>query len=130
MREERVMEESEQEDTLFAILRGRHGFTLLEIMIALAIIGVLLVTVIHTLNYHLGLVEKQESVTVATLLAKTTMAEMKKLRVEKKGFFEKPYGGYAYETYLKDSPYPGIAEIMVVVKSGKEAVTLNEFVFK
>lgn len=119
-----------QKDRLFPMLRARNGFTLLEIMIALAVIGALLVTVIHTLNYHLGLVEKQESVTVATLLAKTTMAEMKKLRAEKKGFFEKPYGSYAYETYLKDSPYPGIAEIVVVVKSGKEEVTLNEFVFK
>lgn len=28
------------------------GFTLLEIMIALAIIGLTLVTVLHTVNYH------------------------------------------------------------------------------
>lgn len=111
-------------------VRDGHGFTLLEIMVALAIIGAVLVTLIQTLNYHLGLVEKQESVTVATLLAKTTMAEMKKLREEKKGFFEKPYGDYAYETYLEDSPYPGVAEIVVVVRSGKETVTLNEFVFQ
>jgi len=37
----------------FLILNSRRaGFTLLEIMIALAIIGLTLVTVLHTVNYH------------------------------------------------------------------------------
>ena len=43
-----------------------NGFTLLEILIALAIVGGLLVTVIASLNYHLGIVERHETITVAT----------------------------------------------------------------
>ena len=57
---------------------GERGFTLLEVLIALAIVGGLLVTLIYTLNYHLGLVERQETITVATLLAKNKMTDMEK----------------------------------------------------
>jgi general secretion pathway protein I len=108
----------------------RDGFTLLEVLIALAIIGGLLVTLISTLNYQLGIVGKQEAVTVATLLARSRMADLEKKPANQTGFFEAPYDTYSYETSVKDSPYAGISEIIVVVKAGKEEVKLNEFVFK
>jgi general secretion pathway protein I len=106
------------------------GFTLLEVLIALAVIGGLLVTLIYSLNYHLSLVEKQETITVATLLAKNKMADMARSPQENKGPFDFPYEKYSFETSVKDSPYNGIAEVAVVVRSGNEEVTLNEFVFK
>jgi general secretion pathway protein I len=107
-----------------------RGFTLLEVLVALAIVGGLLVTLIYTLNYHLGIVERQETVTIATLLAKNTMADMEKNPETKKGSCEAPYDGYAYETNVKDSPYPGVKEIIVAVRRGREEVKLNEFIFK
>jgi len=110
--------------------KRESGFTLLEVLIALAIVGGLLVTLISTLNYQLSLVERQEAVTVATLLAKSKMADMEKSPDNQKGVFEAPYDGYKYETFVKESPYAGISEIVVVVKAGKEEVKLNEFVFK
>jgi general secretion pathway protein I len=106
------------------------GFTLLEVLIALAIVGSLLMTLIYTLNYHLGLVERQGVVTVATLLAKNKLLELEKKPEDKKGDFESPYKGYAYETQVMDSPYAGVSEIVVIVKAGKEEVKLNEFIFK
>lgn len=112
------------------ILRAEKGFTLLEVLISLALIGGLLVTLIYALNYHLGLIEKQEIITVATLLAKNKMADMTKNPQESKGFFDAPYEKYKYETAVKDSPYSGIAEVVVSVRSDYEEVTLNEFVFK
>lgn len=112
------------------IICRRSGFTLLEVLIALAVMGGLLVTLISTLNYHLSLVEKQETITVATLLAKNKMADMTKNPGENKALFDPPYEKYSYETSVKDSPYSGIAEVMVTVRSGNEEVTLNEFVFK
>ena len=107
-----------------------NGFTLLEVLVALAITGGLLVTLIYTLNYQLGLVARQEAVTVATLLAKGKMADMEKSPGNQKGVFEAPYDGYEYETFVKESPYAGISEIVVVVKTDREEVKLNEFVFK
>jgi general secretion pathway protein I len=105
-----------------------NGFTLLEVLIALAIIGGLLVTLIYTLNYQLGIVDRQQTVTVATLLAKKKMMDMEKAPETGKGVFDAPFDGYTYETSIKDSPYPGIGEIIVSVKSDKEEVKLNEFV--
>jgi len=109
---------------------SRRGFTLLEILIALAIVGGLLVTVIASLNYHLGLVERHETITVATLLAKEKMVDLEKNPVQAKGDFEEPYKNYTYETSVKDSPYAGISEIIVIVKAGDEEVKLNEFIFE
>src|SRR4030066_1997506 len=80
------------------ILRRKCGFTLLEVLIALAVIGALLVTLISTLNYHLSLVARQETITVATLLAKDKMAALSKSPEENKGFFDSPYDRYSYET--------------------------------
>jgi general secretion pathway protein I len=112
------------------IIRRKCGFTLLEVLIALAVIGALLVTLIHTLNYHLSLVEKQETITVATLLAKSKMADMEKKPEENKASFNSPYERYSYETVIEESPYYGIAELIVTVRSGNDEVRLNEFVFK
>lgn len=109
---------------------SRAGFTLLEILIALAIVGGLLVTVISTLNYHLGIVGRHETITVATFLAKEKMVDLEKNPVQAKGTFEDPYENYTYETFVKDSPYTGISEIIVVVRTGDEEVKLNEFVFE
>jgi len=106
------------------------GFTLLEILIALAIVGGLLVTVISTLNYHLGIVGRHETITTATFLAKEKMADLEQNPLQAKGEFEDPYENYTYETFVKDSPYAGISEIIVVVRTGDEEVKLNEFVFE
>lgn len=115
---------------LSPFISRNNGFSLLEVLIALAIVGGLLVTLIYTLNYQLSLVDRQEVITVATFLAKSKIADLEKSPENKKGNFETPYDGYSYETSVKDSPYTGISEIMVLVKGGKEEVRLNEFVFK
>jgi len=108
----------------------QNGFTLLEVMVALAVVGGLLLTLISTLNYQLDLVEKHETVTVATLLARNKLLEMEKSPVTEKGNFDEPFNSYLYETAVKESPYFGVTEIVVTVKSGSEEVKLNEFIFK
>jgi general secretion pathway protein I len=106
------------------------GFTLLEVLISLAIISGLLVTLIYTLNYHLGIAERQKVVTVATFLAKDKIADLEKKPEDKKGMCDPPYDDYAYETSVKASPYIGVSEIGVVVKRGTEEVKFNEFIYK
>ena len=111
-------------------MKNRRGFTLLEVLIALAIVSGLLVTLIYTLNYQLELVERQEDITIATLLAKSKMNDLERTPEDKSGIFDAPFDNYAYETYVKESPYIGISEIIVVVKAEKEEVKLNAFIFK
>jgi len=69
------------------------GFTLLEIMISLAIIGGLLVTVIYTLNYHLSLAERQEFQTIATMLSKTRLQRQRRILLPQKASFLNPIQG-------------------------------------
>ncbi|MEW6570051.1 MAG: type II secretion system protein [Nitrospirota bacterium] len=118
----------------FLILNSRSsrasGFTLLEVLIALAIISGLLVTLIYTLNYQLGLAGRHETLTIATLLAKNKLTEMEKNPESDRGFFGEPYTSYSYETTVKESPYFGVSEIVVVVRSDKEEAKFNEFIYK
>ena len=110
------------------LLNTARGFTLLEVIISLAIVGGLLVTLIYTLNYQLGIVERHEAVTVGTLLAKNELMEMESSPASRKGTFEEPFSAYTYETNVRQSPYLGVSEIIVVVRSGSEEVKLNEFI--
>ncbi|HYA31506.1 MAG TPA: type II secretion system protein, partial [Thermodesulfovibrionales bacterium] len=61
------------------------GFTLLEAMISLAIVGSLLVTLIYSLNYHLGIAERHRTVTVSTALAKEKIYAMEQAPATDKG---------------------------------------------
>jgi general secretion pathway protein I len=108
--------------------RPHAGFTLLEIMVAVAIIGGLLVSLIYTVNYHLGIAERHEFVTVASLLAKDKLAEVEKNPVPQEGDFPDPFSAYHFASAVSESPYPGIAEITVTVSRGKESVQLSDLV--
>jgi general secretion pathway protein I len=111
-------------------LKNKRGFTLLEVLIALAVVGGLLVTLIYTLNYQLGLLERHETITISTFLAKNKMLEIEKNLANTSGNFEDPFSSYSYETIVKESPYAGISEVIVAVRSGDEEVKLNEFIYK
>lgn len=106
----------------------REGFTLLEVLIALAIVSGLLVTLIYTINYQIGIVERQETVTIGTLLGKHKLKDLEKNPQSVTGKFDPPYDTYAFATFVKESPYAGISEIIVVITSGKEKITLNAFI--
>jgi general secretion pathway protein I len=109
---------------------SRTGFTLLEVMISLAIIAGLLITLLYTLNYQLGIADRQGVITVSTGLAKAKMYEIEKNPSVGKGVFPEPYSAFSYETSVKDSSFPGMAELAVIVRKGKEEITLSELVRK
>ena len=113
-----------------SLVTSRRGFTLLEVMISLAIVGGLLATLIYSLNYHLGIADRHRTVTVSTGLAKEKMYDMEKTPVAGKGQFPEPYGAFSYETNIKDSSFPGMSEISVVVTDGREQVSLSELIRK
>jgi general secretion pathway protein I len=112
------------------VLGANEGFTLLEIMIALAIIGGLLITLLYSLNYHLGIAERQETLTIATMLAKNKLHDIEVSPAAANGDFPPPYSAYHYAAEITPSPYPGISEIVVTVVNGKESVKFNELIEK
>ena len=110
--------------------RGQQGFTLLEVMVSLAIVGGLLMTLIYTLNYNLGITEKLFAVTTMTNLAKEKLEEMETEPQETQGYFPAPYEVLNYETKVRDSAFPEITEIAVTVGDGKTRVLLSELIRK
>ena len=52
------------------------GFTLLEVMVALAIMAGVILTVLGSLNYHLSGISAERDTTVLTLMARTRLVEL------------------------------------------------------
>ncbi len=112
------------------IKREKRGFTLIEVMISLAIVGGLLITLIYTLSYNLGITDRQFTVTNITNLAKEKIEELEINPQEINGRFPEPYDMLNYETKVMDSAFKGMSEIIVVVGDGKESITLSELIRK
>lgn len=97
-------------------------------MVALALVGGLLITVIYTLNYHLGIAERHETATVALMLCKNKLHKLDMRMPDDEGSFPDPYSDYRYAVKIKESAYPGIVEVAVTVTNGKEKAMLRELV--
>lgn len=52
------------------------GFTLLEVMISLAIIGAVVITLIGATNYHLTLLQNEQDSTELTILGRSLIADL------------------------------------------------------
>lgn len=103
-----------------------NGFTLLEVMVALAVVGILLVGLLQTLNYHLDVASQHETRTVTTLLASRKLTETRKDPVASEGDFEDPYKDYHYKAELGESKFPGVGHITVTVTGHGERAVLRE----
>ena len=74
---------------------GSGGFTLLEIMIALAIIGITVTVILHTVNYHAEIMYENRIKTVMIQTAKENMAKLEMETVSSKGIISA--SGLRYE---------------------------------
>lgn len=110
--------------------KHNRGFSLLEVMISLAVVGGLLITLIYTLNHHLGVAERHRILIDCTNLAKQKLYEMERSPVSTKGNFDKPYSDFSYETTVTDSSFPSMLQIKVTVRKDMERVTLSRLVMK
>ncbi|MGE5893255.1 MAG: type IV pilus modification PilV family protein [bacterium] len=110
--------------------RKEDAFTLIEVLIALAIISGALITIIYTVNYHLSLIERHEAITVATLLGREKILEVTDQQRDKAGTFPEPYQEFSYEIEIKDTPYDRIRLVRLSVMKGGEKIYLSRFVEK
>ena len=107
-------------------MKEKEGFTLLEIMIALAIIGLTLMTVLHTANYHADLSNENIMVTQMTQLAKEKLFELEENLTSSTGNFGG--SGFTFENVVSETDIPEIIELKTTVKGKGKEVVLNEFV--
>ena len=114
----------------------QSGFTLIEVMAALAIVAALLVTLAYTTNYNLDLAGRHEALTLATLLARDKMTEVgnttDRMLKDMKGSFEEPFAGFTYEIVRNDKSvevfgFPiNMLNISVTVEGRRERVVINK----
>jgi general secretion pathway protein I len=120
---------------------SNRGFTLLEVMIALAIIAITMVTLLGLANRSISVNARVQKITQATLLAQQKMNEIEVAArdktggaTEQNGTFESPFDGYRWEVAYRDTPLPSVKEVIVTVLWGErrknEMVDLTSFLFQ
>ncbi len=92
------------------------GFTLLEVLIALAILTGVVMTVIVSFNFHLGIVARDKSETEAVLLARARIDDPSFLTLPaSKGNFAPARADIAWEKKISDTQFPGIKRMSLMV---------------
>ncbi len=119
--------------------RNSAGFTLLEIMIALAIISIALTVLLSLGNRTIAVHDRLQKITQATLLAQHKMSEVESsstsvtLTGDERGVFDEPNDMFSWKIDYSDTPLPSIKMVSVTVSWGEEnnneEVTLDSFVF-
>ena len=116
------------------------GFTLLEVMVALAIISIALVSLLTLGNRSIATHARLQQLTQATLLAQQKMAvtevEARLGRLDQslqEGIFPEPYSAYSWRLEFADTPLASLKTVTVTVVWGEEgkneAVALTSFLF-
>jgi general secretion pathway protein I len=100
--------------------KGNRGFTLLEVMIAVAIIAIALVAVLGSQSQSLTLASEAKFNTTAALLAQSKMAEIETESMEKlssdSGDFGEDFPNYHWEYTVGDLSLAGVEEALDFLK--------------
>ena len=117
-----------------------RGFTLLEVVVALAIVSVALVSLLSLGNRSVAVHSRLQHLTQATLLAQQKMAETevssRQGRLERTlqaGVFDAPHADYRWRLEFSATPLPSVVVATVTVawgnESKNEAVDVSSFLF-
>jgi len=110
--------------------KSHGGFTLLEIMVAIALLSGLIITIIISLNYHLSIVDMDKDATIATLLAREKMEEIKIQGIPDRheGDFAPRFHGFHWRYDTEEVPIKGIQKIYLTVSWAKgEKVSMETY---
>ncbi len=105
-----------------------EGFTLLEIMIALAIIGTTLTVILYTVNYQADVAYENTVTTQMYMLAKEQIADLERKPENSKG--DLPGTDFRYINTAEGIANTDIIEVKTVVNGHGKEVTLSELITK
>lgn len=117
---------------------NRQGFTLLEVMIALALVSIALVSLLSLSNRSISVQERLQRETQATLLAQHVMSREEVLAIgrnsnwqDQEDQFEEPFAEYRWQVSYQDTIIPQVKQVNVSVIWGEvgrnEQVSLVSF---
>ncbi len=110
-----------------------RGFTLLEVVIALAIMAGVVLTVISSFNYHLGVVSRDREETEAVLLARSKLEEPGFLQLQnRQGNFAPDRPDVTWKADTEPTDLPGLLRLVLTVTwgGGKRTLSLEQYVKK
>lgn len=110
-----------------------RGFTLLEVMVALAMMAGVILTVLGAVNYHLAVIAAERDNTALTLLARSQMAELELLGTlaqKGEGSFAPLHPELRWETELFPTELPILQKVVLRVRrdTDKREVALVRYV--
>lgn len=115
-----------------------HGFTLLEVMIAIAIISIALISLQALNNRTIATHAYLQKMTQATLLAQYKISEVESAPGEafqeaSQGTFEEPHDQYKWQISFSETPLVSVRMVTVDVLWGdrnkNEFVSIDSFIF-
>jgi general secretion pathway protein I len=109
------------------------GFTLLEVMVALAIMASVILTVLGAVNFQLGIVANERDNTAFTLLARVRMTELEEqgaLAQKSDGTLAPAHPDLTWQAELFPTELPGLKKLVVRVRraSDKREVALERYI--
>jgi general secretion pathway protein I len=112
------------EDTVEPSHSEPRGFTLLEVMIALAILSSVIITALISYNYHLSLAARNRDTVVATLLGRERMDEIELFgppAKKKAGDFGERFPRFVWQfTTTKETRIEGLDQLEITVSWEKK----------
>ncbi|MDD2900609.1 MAG: prepilin-type N-terminal cleavage/methylation domain-containing protein [Desulfuromonadaceae bacterium] len=97
-----------------------RGFTLLEVMVSLAIMAGVILTLLGSVNYHIGIVANERDNTTLTLLARSRIAELEQSPAKGEGTFAPSHPELSWRSELLPTDLPGLQKLVVRVKRGSD----------
>jgi general secretion pathway protein I len=114
---------------LLGFSRTAIGFTLLEVMVALAVMSIVLVSVYRMHSQSLTMITAARFYTLAPLLAQNKMAELETFSADgfsdNSGDFGEQYPGYSWQTSITDVSSEVLGEVANDLKRIDLTVSYN-----
>jgi general secretion pathway protein I len=103
------------------------GFTLMEVMIAMAILAIALVAIFQSQSQSISMAGNSRFLTTASLLAQSKMAEiemtpMKNVRTDS-GNFGDGFPGYSWRVEVRDTDFDVVKKIELTITNNR--LTIN-----
>ena len=109
------------------------GFTLMEVMIAMAILAIALVTIFQSQSQSISMTGNSRFLTTAAMLAQARMAEVEMLDMKdvkaESGDFGDAFPDYAWRVEIKDTDFDAVKKIALTVTNSRLTVN-NEYLLE